>query len=335
MCGEIGGDAEERAADFIAELRRQPVLGYIAGFAAPPGKQMAMPARSSPAPMAPRRRRREALSGRACGWADPHAGRRGRPADMLGGRRFRVSRPVAPPRPVAWGGTGSSEHQLWPGRCAPVDSRHPRRGARPAFPELAVRPVFFGACRGAVRVTRSPTTTRIWGRAIFQRLDHLAGVEDRIRRYFAPRPEGSGERIAERHSDLLALPHKTSINVRRTDHRQGPGAAPGAAALSLHEGDGPAPRSGLTRSFSPTIPPGARNSWLDLPDCIRASAQTRDYEDLVLVAAFCGIRALVGHHRAPGSRGGGGRGWVEAQRCSSPGTGSDLNGLPAPCLGTV
>jgi succinyl-CoA synthetase alpha subunit len=40
MCGEIGGDAEERAADFIAERVTKPVIGYIAGFTAPPGKTM-------------------------------------------------------------------------------------------------------------------------------------------------------------------------------------------------------------------------------------------------------------------------------------------------------
>jgi succinyl-CoA synthetase alpha subunit len=40
MCGEIGGDAEERTADYIADHVDTPVIGYIAGFTAPPGKTM-------------------------------------------------------------------------------------------------------------------------------------------------------------------------------------------------------------------------------------------------------------------------------------------------------
>ncbi|CAN5405022.1 succinate--CoA ligase subunit alpha [soil metagenome] len=40
MVGEIGGDAEERAAEFIDANVSKPVVGYIAGFTAPPGKQM-------------------------------------------------------------------------------------------------------------------------------------------------------------------------------------------------------------------------------------------------------------------------------------------------------
>ena len=40
MCGEIGGEEEERTADYIAESVSKPVVGYIAGFTAPPGKTM-------------------------------------------------------------------------------------------------------------------------------------------------------------------------------------------------------------------------------------------------------------------------------------------------------
>jgi succinyl-CoA synthetase alpha subunit len=40
MIGEIGGDAEERAAEFIAAHVRKPVVGYVAGFTAPEGKTM-------------------------------------------------------------------------------------------------------------------------------------------------------------------------------------------------------------------------------------------------------------------------------------------------------
>jgi succinyl-CoA synthetase alpha subunit len=40
MVGEIGGDEEEKAARFIRESMSKPVLAYIAGFTAPPGKTM-------------------------------------------------------------------------------------------------------------------------------------------------------------------------------------------------------------------------------------------------------------------------------------------------------
>jgi succinyl-CoA synthetase alpha subunit len=40
MVGEIGGDAEEAGAEYIAKYVKKPVVGFIAGASAPPGKRM-------------------------------------------------------------------------------------------------------------------------------------------------------------------------------------------------------------------------------------------------------------------------------------------------------
>ena len=67
MVGEIGGNEEEKAAAFIAEQVSTPVVSYIAGFQAPPGKQMGHAGAIITGSSAPRRARRKPSRPRACG----------------------------------------------------------------------------------------------------------------------------------------------------------------------------------------------------------------------------------------------------------------------------
>ena len=75
MCGEIGGDEEERTAEYIAENVSKPVVGYIAGFTAPPNH-------------GPRRRDRERLERHRCreGRRRSGQGRARGPQPRRGGR---------------------------------------------------------------------------------------------------------------------------------------------------------------------------------------------------------------------------------------------------------
>ena len=82
MIGEIGGDAEERAADYVEQHVSKPVVGYVAGFTAPRVRRWGTRVPSSPVRPAPPRPRRRPWRRRASASA-------GRPA----------RRPASPARP--------------------------------------------------------------------------------------------------------------------------------------------------------------------------------------------------------------------------------------------
>jgi succinyl-CoA synthetase alpha subunit len=56
MLGEIGGTDEQKAAAFVTEYVRKPVIGFIAGQTAPKGRRMGTPGPSYPGRAEPRRR---------------------------------------------------------------------------------------------------------------------------------------------------------------------------------------------------------------------------------------------------------------------------------------
>ena len=104
MCGEIGGDEEERTADYIAENVSKPVIAYIAGFTAPPGKTMGHAGAIVSGSKGTAQAKAEALEAKGVRVGpQPHPGRRARRRDRrrprLAGAQ-RISFPFPPPPPI-------------------------------------------------------------------------------------------------------------------------------------------------------------------------------------------------------------------------------------------
>ena len=101
MVGEIGGDEEEKAAAFIAAEMSKPVVAYIAGFTAPPGKTMGHAGAIISGSSGTAQGKKEALE--ANGHPRRHLADRGRAARRRGrarlvGERSRRRAPRAPYR---------------------------------------------------------------------------------------------------------------------------------------------------------------------------------------------------------------------------------------------
>ena len=174
MIGEIGGDAEERAAAYIKEHVTKPVVGYVAGFTAPRARRWATPAPSCPARPAPPRRRREALeaAGVKVGKTPSETAQLMREImeqlTRYGRQSSTLTMAAATPRRDIRGAAVNWPRSAWvlaPGRAPLVTMKAPdpsrRLRSESAVPELAARHRHRGRpVRGDPLWGRSPQSAR-------------------------------------------------------------------------------------------------------------------------------------------------------------------------------
>ena len=154
MVGEIGGDEEEKAARFIAEKMSKPVVAYIAGFSAPPGKTMGHAGAIITGSSGTAEAKKEALeaSGVRVGTSPTEAAQLA--AEIA--RALRVDRPVDQVRTAARCASRAVVQPHRAGRVLGVDAeRHalapvaPRELARTSAASEARAPARGGATAGA------------------------------------------------------------------------------------------------------------------------------------------------------------------------------------------